>query len=192
VAWTTDRPIGRTPSRLSRPQVNFRRWPPPRTHDDARFLLADQPITTPPAGNATVASITSPSAIVSRSPSALRVAFHQRQAVCVPTPPAASHNHARIRSLVPQHHAPVSRAVSGEPAFAIMLRPATPLSILFFAAFVLLLLSTLSTPVIKSFPLATFNGVNFGILGYCDGNKCVGPKIGYDTGMSLAAGADFS
>jgi hypothetical protein len=118
VAWTTDRPIGRTPSRLSRPQVNFRRWPPPRTHDDARFLLADQPITTPPAGNATVASITSPSAIVSRSPSALRVAFHQRQAVCVPTPPAASHDHARIRSLVPQHHAPVSRAVSGEPAFA--------------------------------------------------------------------------
>ncbi|KAF2752037.1 pali-domain-containing protein [Sporormia fimetaria CBS 119925] len=62
-----------------------------------------------------------------------------------------------------------------------MLRPATPLSILFFAAFVLLLLSTLSTPVIKGIPLARFQGVNFGVLGYCNGNDCDGPMIGYDT-----------
>ena len=63
-----------------------------------------------------------------------------------------------------------------------MLRPATPLSILFFAAFVLLLLSTLSTPVIRQIPLATFRGVNFGVLGYCNGTDCSGPMIGYDTG----------
>lgn len=66
-----------------------------------------------------------------------------------------------------------------------MLRPATPLSILFFAAFVLLLLSTLSTPVIQGIPLATYQGVNFGVLGYCNSNgECKGPMIGYDTGTS--------
>ena len=64
-----------------------------------------------------------------------------------------------------------------------MLRPATPLSILFFAAFVLLLLSTLSTPVSQGIPLATFSGVNFGVFGYCQGSKCDGPRIGYNTGM---------
>lgn len=63
-----------------------------------------------------------------------------------------------------------------------MLRPATPLSILFFVAFVLLLLSTLSTPIIKAVPLATFEGVNFGVFGYCDGDRCSGLKIGYGTG----------
>jgi hypothetical protein len=63
-----------------------------------------------------------------------------------------------------------------------MLRPATPLSILFFAAFCLLLLSTLSTPVIKAIPIATYRGVNFGVLGYCENGVCNGPSIGYDTG----------
>ena len=63
-----------------------------------------------------------------------------------------------------------------------MLRPATPLSILFFVAFVLLLLSTLSTPIIKAVPLATFEGVNFGVFGYCDGDKCSGLRLGYGTG----------
>ncbi|KAF2691522.1 pali-domain-containing protein [Lentithecium fluviatile CBS 122367] len=62
-----------------------------------------------------------------------------------------------------------------------MLRPATPLSILFFAAFVLLLLSTLSTPIIRGIPLATFRGVNFGVFGYCENGGCDGPMIGYDT-----------
>ena len=65
-----------------------------------------------------------------------------------------------------------------------MLRPATPLSILFFVAFVLLLLSTLSAPIIKSIPLATYGGFNFGVLGYCEngGSSCEGPMIGYNTG----------
>lgn len=64
-----------------------------------------------------------------------------------------------------------------------MLRPATPLSILFFVAFVLLLLSTLSTPVIKAIPLATYQGVNFGVFGYCKGSVCSGARVGYSTGM---------
>lgn len=68
-----------------------------------------------------------------------------------------------------------------------MLRPATPLTILFGIAFALLLLSTLSTPIIKSIPLATFRGVKFGTLGYCDGDKCKGPMIGYDTGTQCNA-----
>lgn len=64
-----------------------------------------------------------------------------------------------------------------------MLRPATPLSILFFAAFALLLLSTLSTPIVKSIPLATYCGVDLGVFGYCKGSDCHGPLIGYSTGM---------
>ncbi|KAI7106300.1 hypothetical protein KC316_g20423, partial [Hortaea werneckii] len=62
-----------------------------------------------------------------------------------------------------------------------LLRPATPLSIIFLAAFVLLLLSTLSTPIIKSIPIGTFQGYNFGVFGYCKGNDCSGYQLGYDT-----------
>ncbi|KAF2839178.1 pali-domain-containing protein [Patellaria atrata CBS 101060] len=72
-----------------------------------------------------------------------------------------------------------------------MLRPATPLSILFFAAFVLLLLSTLSTPIIKAIPLATVEGVNFGVLGYCRGDDCSGISVGYSTDR-LSQNGDFS
>lgn len=63
-----------------------------------------------------------------------------------------------------------------------MLRPATPLAILFLAAFVLLLLSTISTPIIKAIPLAAWHGVNFGVFGYCQGNKCSKIGIGYSVG----------
>ncbi|KAJ4384248.1 hypothetical protein N0V86_001095 [Didymella sp. IMI 355093] len=63
-----------------------------------------------------------------------------------------------------------------------MLRPATPLSILFFIAFCLLLLSTISTPIIPAIPIATYRNINFGVLGYCpNGGSCKGPMIGYDT-----------
>lgn len=65
-----------------------------------------------------------------------------------------------------------------------MLRPATPLSILLFVAFVLLLLSVISTPIVKAIPLATFDGVDFGVFGNCNGNSCSGIKVGYSTGMS--------
>ncbi|CAI6337733.1 unnamed protein product [Periconia digitata] len=76
-----------------------------------------------------------------------------------------------------------------------MLRPATPLSILFLAAFALLLLSTLSTPIIKGIPLATFQGVDFGVFGYCKNGDCRGPMIGYDTdGLfnTTTSASDFS
>lgn len=63
-----------------------------------------------------------------------------------------------------------------------MLRPATPLSILLFVAFVLLLLSVISTPIVKGIPLATFGGVDFGVFGHCKGNSCSGIKVGYSTG----------
>lgn len=63
-----------------------------------------------------------------------------------------------------------------------LLRPATPLTILFFAAFVLLLLSTISTPIVKSIPLASFDGYDFGVFGYCGPDSCSSEKIGYSTG----------
>lgn len=65
-----------------------------------------------------------------------------------------------------------------------MLRPATPLTVLLFAAFVLLLLSVISTPIIKAIPLASFKGVDFGVFGYCKQNgDCTGIKVGYATGV---------
>jgi hypothetical protein len=61
-----------------------------------------------------------------------------------------------------------------------MLRPATPLAILLLAAFGLLLLSVLSTPIIKAIPLGTFGDYSFGVFGYCNSAKCSGIEIGYD------------
>ncbi|KAF2861490.1 pali-domain-containing protein, partial [Piedraia hortae CBS 480.64] len=62
-----------------------------------------------------------------------------------------------------------------------LLRPATPLALIFLAAFVCLLLSTLSAPIIHSIPLGSYQGYNFGVLGYCNGNDCHGPQLGYST-----------
>ncbi|KAI1193028.1 pali-domain-containing protein [Nemania serpens] len=68
-----------------------------------------------------------------------------------------------------------------------MLRPATPLAILLFVAFALLLLSVLSTPIIKAIPLGLYKpdggDVNFGVFGYCKGNSCSPIEIGYDTSI---------
>jgi hypothetical protein len=63
-----------------------------------------------------------------------------------------------------------------------MLRPATPLTILLLAAFALLVISILSTPIVKGIPLASYDGVNFGVFGYCKGNSCSKVEIGYNTG----------
>ncbi|KAI4248534.1 MAG: hypothetical protein L6R40_001096, partial [Gallowayella cf. fulva] len=63
-----------------------------------------------------------------------------------------------------------------------MLRPATPLTILLLTAFVLLLLSVLSTPIIKSIPLASYKGVDFGVFGLCKNgqtDQCTGIQVGY-------------
>ena len=62
-----------------------------------------------------------------------------------------------------------------------MLRPATPLSVLLFAAFALLLLSVISTPIIKAIPLGTYEGVSFGVFGWCKGDDCSPIEIGYNT-----------
>ncbi|KAB2580358.1 hypothetical protein BFW01_g3384 [Lasiodiplodia theobromae] len=74
-----------------------------------------------------------------------------------------------------------------------LLRPATPLSILFLAAFALLLLSTISTPIIKAIPLAEFDGVTYGVFGYCEGDSCSSMGIGYttDDGRFSDSNADF-
>lgn len=62
-----------------------------------------------------------------------------------------------------------------------MLRPASPLSVLLFLAFGLLLIAVLSTPIIQSIPLGSFNGFTFGVFGYCDGTTCSSIEIGYST-----------
>ncbi|MCJ1268888.1 regulator of ime2 [Lobaria immixta] len=79
-----------------------------------------------------------------------------------------------------------------------MLRPATPLTVLLFVAFVLLLISVISTPVVKNIPLASFHGIDFGVFGYC-GKTCSGIKVGYSTsnindvaGTGSSNGQDFS
>jgi hypothetical protein len=64
-----------------------------------------------------------------------------------------------------------------------MLRPATPLSVLLFAAFALLLLSVLSVPVIQGIPLGEFQDATFGVFGFCRGNRCSSISVGYDIGM---------
>jgi hypothetical protein len=64
-----------------------------------------------------------------------------------------------------------------------MLRPATPLTVLLFAAFALLLISVISTPIVKGIPLASFGGVDFGVFGFCkEGGTCSNVGIGYNTG----------
>ncbi|KAA6409413.1 MAG: ph signal transduction [Lasallia pustulata] len=77
-----------------------------------------------------------------------------------------------------------------------MLRPATPLSVLLFVAFVLLLLSVISTPIVKAIPLATYQGTDFGVFGYCKGSSCSGITVGYSTDgdgdFSLPAAARHS
>ncbi|KAF4984212.1 hypothetical protein FZEAL_552 [Fusarium zealandicum] len=63
-----------------------------------------------------------------------------------------------------------------------MLRPATPLTVLLFVAFALLLLAVLSTPVIEAIPLSDFDGITYGVFGYCENGKgCSGIGVGYDT-----------
>lgn len=61
-----------------------------------------------------------------------------------------------------------------------MLRPATPLTVVLFAAFGFLLLSVLSTPIIKAIPLGSFSGVTLGVFGFCKGDSCTGIQLGYD------------
>lgn len=64
-----------------------------------------------------------------------------------------------------------------------ILRPATPLTVILLAAFALLLLSVLTAPIIQGIPLAKVGDVAFGVFGSCNGGDCSGIEIGYDVGM---------
>ncbi|KAF3934889.1 hypothetical protein ABW19_dt0204802 [Dactylella cylindrospora] len=66
-----------------------------------------------------------------------------------------------------------------------MIRAATPLTILLFAAFALLLISVLSVPIIKQITLATYNDVSYGVFGYCIGDQCSPISIGYNPDTAL-------
>ncbi|KAJ5918331.1 hypothetical protein N7454_010706 [Penicillium verhagenii] len=60
-----------------------------------------------------------------------------------------------------------------------LLKPATPLTVLLFIAFALMLITCISTPIIKGIPLATYKNVDYGVFGYCDGDACTGIHVGY-------------
>lgn len=60
-----------------------------------------------------------------------------------------------------------------------MVRPATPLSVVLFAALALLVISVITTPVIKAIPLGSYDGHTFGVFGMCKGDKCSSISIGY-------------
>ena len=63
-------------------------------------------------------------------------------------------------------------------------RAATPATVFLVAAFVLLLLSVISVPITKSIALGSFNGVSFGVFGYCVNGKCSSVQLGYNPGSS--------
>ena len=65
-----------------------------------------------------------------------------------------------------------------------LLKPATPLTILLLIAFALLLLSVISTPIVKGIPLASFENVDYGVFGYCKSGVCTNIHIGYTGGSS--------
>lgn len=67
-----------------------------------------------------------------------------------------------------------------------MLPPQTVLALLLASAFLLLLLATLSTPVIKPVPLGSTDGVRYGVWGFCTSGAtatCSPITVGYDVGM---------
>lgn len=68
------------------------------------------------------------------------------------------------------------------------LRPSTPLTVVLVVAFAFLLLSVLSTPIVKAIPLGEYRGYSFGVFGYCkpDGS-CTSIGIGYDLGSFVPA-----
>ncbi|KAL6410417.1 hypothetical protein AUP68_06839 [Ilyonectria robusta] len=73
-----------------------------------------------------------------------------------------------------------------------MLRPATPLALMMGIAFALLLLAVLSVPIIEAIPLGDFNGVTFGVFGFCQSGKgCSNVGIGYDTSDLFADASSF-
>lgn len=65
-----------------------------------------------------------------------------------------------------------------------LLKPATPLTILLLIAFALLLISVISTPIVKSIALARHDNIDYGVFGYCKGDVCTSIHVGYADGLS--------
>ncbi|OJZ89030.1 hypothetical protein ASPFODRAFT_127548 [Aspergillus luchuensis CBS 106.47] len=65
-----------------------------------------------------------------------------------------------------------------------LLKPATPLTILLLIAFALLLISVISTPIVKSIALARHDNIDYGVFGYCKGDVCTSIHVGYADGFS--------
>ena len=65
-------------------------------------------------------------------------------------------------------------------------RAATPATVFLLAAFILLLLSCISVPITKTIALGAFNGVAFGVFGYCiNGQGCSAVQLGYNPDQAL-------
>ncbi|KAK1758463.1 SUR7/PalI family-domain-containing protein [Echria macrotheca] len=73
-----------------------------------------------------------------------------------------------------------------------MLRPATPLAVLLAAAFALLLLAVLSTPIIEAIPLGSFDGATFGVFGFCRDGVCSPIEVGYDARFATSDSSQFN
>lgn len=73
-----------------------------------------------------------------------------------------------------------------------MLRPATPLTALLLAAFGLLLLAVLSTPIIQAVPLGSFDGATFGVFGFCKDGTCSPIEVGYDARFANSDPSSFN
>jgi hypothetical protein len=74
-----------------------------------------------------------------------------------------------------------------------LFKPATPLTILLLIAFALLVLSVLSTPIVKQIPLASFDNVDYGVFGYCKDGVCTDIHIGYTSSdISNTGSSDFN
>ncbi|OBT86803.1 hypothetical protein VE02_03911 [Pseudogymnoascus sp. 03VT05] len=74
-----------------------------------------------------------------------------------------------------------------------MLRPATPLTILLFAAFVLLLISVISVPLVKPIVLGEFDGISYGVFGYCKADGvCSKIEVGYNPSVLPNAKGNFN
>lgn len=73
-----------------------------------------------------------------------------------------------------------------------LLKPATPLTVLLLIAFALLLLTCISTPIVKGIPLATFTDVDYGVFGYCQADKCTNIHVGYTSNDINNTGDDFN
>lgn len=65
-------------------------------------------------------------------------------------------------------------------------RAATPATAFLLAAFILLLLSCISVPITKTIALGAFNGVTFGVFGFCiEGSGCSAAQLGYNPNQAL-------